>query len=213
MAEDGACFGGAARIMTVVKEARREAAGAVEEDGDVMLLNAGDFYQGTIWYSLFKYRPVLEFSNALNYTAASLGNHEFDDGAEGLADFTREADFPLLAANMVQEEDDRVPALEFSRSTVVVTADGFRVGIVGYVTEDTPRLAHSSEYGMEGWWERAKKLIFLFVCFIDANLHFLPVVESVQREARRLRHRSDDPVDAVIALGHAGYQVDLELAR
>ena len=51
---------------------------------------------------MFKYAPVLSFSNALNYSAASLGNHEFDDGANGLANFTREANFKLLAANLEQ---------------------------------------------------------------------------------------------------------------
>ena len=45
-------------------------------------------------YTLFKYEPVLEFGNLLNYTAMGLGNHDFDDGVAGLAPFVEEANYP-----------------------------------------------------------------------------------------------------------------------
>ena len=45
-------------------------------------------------YTLFKYAPVLEFGNLLNYTAMGLGNHDFDDGVGGLAPFAEEANYP-----------------------------------------------------------------------------------------------------------------------
>ena len=45
-------------------------------------------------YSLFKYEPVLEFGNLLNYTAMGLGNHDFDDGVGGLAPFVEETNYP-----------------------------------------------------------------------------------------------------------------------
>ena len=57
---------------------------------------------GTMWYSIFKYCPVVEFSNLLNYTCGSLGNHDWDDTAEGLQPFVDNANFPLLAANIDQ---------------------------------------------------------------------------------------------------------------
>ena len=78
-----------------------------EKDPDALLLNAGDYYQGTMWYTFFKYRPVtqvetsaswiffqpitfkqiFQFSNLLNYTVMALGNHDFDDGTSGLQPF------------------------------------------------------------------------------------------------------------------------------
>ena len=50
-------------------------------------LLTGDFYQGTLWYSKFKYEPMIKFGNRLNYTAMGIGNHDFDDGADGLVPF------------------------------------------------------------------------------------------------------------------------------
>ena len=64
------------------------------------MLNAGDLYQGTIWYTILKYQPVVELANMLNYTAISLGNHDFDNGIEGLIPFLKGVNFPVLAANM-----------------------------------------------------------------------------------------------------------------
>ena len=46
-------------------------------------------YQGTVWYSHFKWRVVARFNNLLNFDAMTLGNHEFDDGVAGLAPFLR----------------------------------------------------------------------------------------------------------------------------
>ena len=64
------------------------------------MLNGGDLYQGTIWYTILKYQPVVELANMLNYTAISLGNHDFDNGIEGLIPFLKGVNFPVLAANM-----------------------------------------------------------------------------------------------------------------
>ena len=94
--EAGGCYGGVARIASYVKTVR-------EEDPEALLINAGDFYQGTMWYSVFKYQPVVEFSNVLNYSCASLGNHDWDDSDGGLQPFIDQANFPLLAANIESE--------------------------------------------------------------------------------------------------------------
>ena len=87
------CYGGIARIASYVKSVRAE-------DPQTLFLNAGDFYQGTMWYSVFKYQPVVEFSNLVNTSAGSLGNHDWDDSDAGLQPFIDKATFPLLAANL-----------------------------------------------------------------------------------------------------------------
>ena len=61
--EANKCYGGIARLATAIKQVRKE-------DDNVILLNAGDVFQGTVWYSKFKWRPIAKFTNALNFTAA-----------------------------------------------------------------------------------------------------------------------------------------------
>ena len=53
-------------------------------------------------YTLFKYKPLLEFANMVKYDAFGLGNHDFDDGIEGLVPFIQGANFSVLAANIVR---------------------------------------------------------------------------------------------------------------
>ena len=56
-----------------------------------MPLLSGDFYQGTLWYTKYKYEPMIKFGNWLNYTAMGIGNHDFDDGVDGLIPFAEGA--------------------------------------------------------------------------------------------------------------------------
>ena len=52
-------------------------------------------------YTIFKYEPLLKFANMVNYDAMGLGNHDFDDGVEGIVPFIEGANFPVLASNIV----------------------------------------------------------------------------------------------------------------
>ncbi len=61
------CYGGIARLASAIKEAR---ANAIKENKHVILLNAGDIFQGTVWYSKYKWRQMARFTNVLNFTAA-----------------------------------------------------------------------------------------------------------------------------------------------
>ena len=92
--ENHLCYGGAARLYSKVAELRKN------NSGHTLLLNAGDNYQGTIWYTILKYEPIVVLANMLNYTAFSLGNHDFDDGVEGLVPFLQQVNFPVLSANI-----------------------------------------------------------------------------------------------------------------
>ena len=108
-ATNGECFGGAGRMVTKVNEIRGR------DPKKTLLLNAGDYYQGTIYYTLFKYDVVTEFANLLNYDAFGVGNHDFDDGPEGLIPFVNEINFPVLAANL---DTSQVPELNISKSSL-----------------------------------------------------------------------------------------------
>ena len=61
------CYGGIARLAAVIKEVREN---AIKENKHVILLNAGDIFQGTVWYSKYKWRQMARFTNILNITAA-----------------------------------------------------------------------------------------------------------------------------------------------
>ena len=85
----------------------------------------GDYYQGTIWYSLFKYKPVVEFANMLNYTAFALGNHDFDDGIEGVIPFMKEANFPILAANI---DASNTEFAQHVKKSITIEVKGHKIG-------------------------------------------------------------------------------------
>ena len=90
--------------------------------------------QGTIWYSLFKYQPVLEIAQRLNYTAMGVGNHDFDDGKDGLIPFVKDVGFPVLASNLnLTLLPDLADVLPKSQ---IVSIGGYKVGIIGYITSD-----------------------------------------------------------------------------
>ena len=61
------CYGGMARLATAIKEVRVT---ATKQNKHVILLNAGDIFQGTVWYSKYKWKYMARFTNILNITAA-----------------------------------------------------------------------------------------------------------------------------------------------
>ncbi|XP_040564244.1 snake venom 5'-nucleotidase [Lepeophtheirus salmonis] len=176
--ESEKCYGGFPRLFESVKSLR-------DSLNKSLLLNAGDYYEGTMWYTIFKYEPVIEFSNLLNYTAASIGNHEFDDGLEGLKPFIEGANFPILACNIRYKG---LESLQFKKSIVDISL-GVKIGIIGYVTTETAYSTNSS---------------------IPKLLEFLDEVPAIREEAKKL---IKEGVKIIIALGHSGYEKDLEIAK
>lgn len=173
----GQCYGGYARLVTASRHLR-------QQNPNSIFLHGGDFFQGTIWYTIHKWKVVSHFGNLLNLTAMSLGNHEFDDGIEGLLPFVEKANHPVLAANIDTTGEPRIDG-KLPKSTVV-TVGGRRIGIIGYVTEETSFI--SSPEGVKIFDE----------------------VKGVRDEAQRLKQQG---VNILIAVGHAGYLKDMEIAE
>jgi 2',3'-cyclic-nucleotide 2'-phosphodiesterase (5'-nucleotidase family) len=122
-------------------------------DGAVLLVDAGDLFQGTLASNLAEGAPVVRAYNALGYAAAAVGNHEFDYGPAGEASFprtpaddprgalrarAREASFPFLAANIVEEPSGEPPGWDNVAPELLTAVAGVRVGLVGVSTEATP---------------------------------------------------------------------------
>ncbi len=84
--------GGLARISEMVKRAKAE-------NPNTLLFDAGDMFQGTPYYNYFKGELMLKIMSATGYDAGTLGNHEFDDGMEGILDSLHGAKFPLINSN------------------------------------------------------------------------------------------------------------------
>lgn len=85
-------MGGYARRSSIIKQYRLE-------DPELLLFDSGDFFQGTPYYNMFGGKAELKLMSALGYDAATLGNHEFDNGVFGLNNVIDHAGFPFVNAN------------------------------------------------------------------------------------------------------------------
>jgi len=174
------CFGGVARLKKKVDDLK-------EEHENVIFVNAGDFYQGTIWYTKFKWEVVAKFANMLNFTAMSPGNHEFDDKVDGFLPFLREVRFPMVSCNI---DDSALPENErisdHIQKSVMIELNGRKIGIIGYVTPETTALSQ------------------------PGKVKFLDEIESINEEANNLKKQG---VKIIIAVGHSGFRKDKEIAK
>lgn len=124
--QDRRCYGGMARLKAEVDRIRGNRS-------DVLLLDAGDQFQGTLYYSYYQGNATWQFMNLLGYDAMTLGNHEFDSGVPNLARVIAKLDFPVVCANIEGSlEGSVVPYTLFPQHDLAV---------VGYITESTGRLS------------------------------------------------------------------------
>ena len=129
---EGKCFGGIARVATKVTELR-DAIRA--EGGNVIVLDAGDQFQGSLFYTTYKGADTAEFMTAIGYDAMAVGNHEFDDGPEGLAGFLGKISFPVVSGNLDLSQSTLLNGKV--SNTVVLEVGGEKVGIVSALATDT----------------------------------------------------------------------------
>jgi 5'-nucleotidase len=170
-------------------------AARVRDRGAVLLVDAGDMFQGTLESNLNEGAVVIAAYNALGYTAAAVGNHDFDFGPVGPASTPQqpgddprgalkarasEASFPLLAANLIDTATGRPVEWRNVRPTAMVTAAGLRIGIVGVITEEA---------------------LSVTVAANTAGLAVAPLAETIEAAATRLRA---DGASVVVVAAHAG---------
>jgi 2',3'-cyclic-nucleotide 2'-phosphodiesterase/3'-nucleotidase len=177
--------GSLARVATYVERVRASAV------GPVLVLDAGDTLQGSPFEELphVAWRepsPTISAMNAIGYDAAAVGNHEFNFGLDVLRRAERQAAFPLLSANTV---DDRTGEPAF-RPYVVLERDGLRIGLLGLTTPSVPR------------WEVPEHY---------AGLAFEPMAASARRWVEVLR--TAERCDLVVVLAHTGFERDPETGR
>ncbi|MEO1790313.1 MAG: metallophosphoesterase, partial [Pseudomonadota bacterium] len=130
--EAGECFGGVARVATKINELRDALAAAGE---NVIVLDAGDQFQGSMMYTTYKGAVEAEFMNVIGFDAMAVGNHEFDDGPEKLAEFVNAVEFPVISGNLDLSQSNLLNGLVDNH--VVLEVGGEKIGIISALATDT----------------------------------------------------------------------------
>jgi 2',3'-cyclic-nucleotide 2'-phosphodiesterase (5'-nucleotidase family) len=158
--------GGFAQLAAIL---RQESAGC----SSCLVLNGGDLVQGTPVSTIYQGLPIFELANLLHFDASVIGNHEFDYGWRKIPEFMEAAQFPNLAANIVDERGGLLAERDF----LILPVNGIRVAIIGALTAELPNLTTAE---LQGPWRA------------------LPVVETVRKTIQKLRQDAD----LVLVLGH-----------
>lgn len=120
-AREFAGLGGIAKRSSLVNKIRLE-------EEHVLLLDAGDVFQGTPWFNMYGGRVDFEMMSKMGYDAMAIGNHEFDLGLQGLAEAAEYADFPFLCANYIARN---TPIDPFIERQLIKEVGGYKIGIFG----------------------------------------------------------------------------------
>ncbi|MFA0390750.1 bifunctional UDP-sugar hydrolase/5'-nucleotidase [Vibrio splendidus] len=189
--------GGFARISTRFKQIEQD---AQRQKVGTLFLHAGDCFQGTLYFSLFKGKANADLLNALNIDAMTLGNHELDMGNEPVAIFAKRIKFPLLAGNWNLSNEDInkthtladneivKPYLTETRSASFITKefDGEKVAIFGLSIDKMAGIANP-----------------------DIDTPFENALETAKATIEQI-HKAG--INKIVLLSHLGYEADLELA-
>lgn len=178
---EGKCFGGMARLKTAV-DIRRNALGAAGRN--VLLLDAGDQFQGSLFYFTYKGLFAAELMNKIGYDAMVVGNHEFDNGPETLGKFVDAVNFPVLFANTDLAKEPNLSGKVVSH--IVKEIAGHKVAIIGLLAEDTPEI---SSPGPNVPFLKAENVLGTLIPKLEA-----------------------DGINKIIVLSHIGFERDKEIA-
>ena len=170
---NGILRGGAAFVASVIEKARTEC----RPDCETILLDGGDMFQGTPASNLAYGRPVVDYYNKIGYTAAALGNHEFDWGIDTLRARMRGAQYAILGANVRLSDGSDA---RWIRDDTIVVRGKTKVGIIGIASPETPTSTKPANV---------------------KGLKFLDPAPVIDERARSLRSRG---ADIVIVINHQG---------
>lgn len=149
-----------------------------KEDKELLLLDSGDFSQGSPYYTMFKGDVETELMNIMGYDAATIGNHEFDFGLDNMARLFKKVNFPIVCANY----DFTGTVVEgLVKPYVVIKRKGVKIGIFGL----SPKL--------EG-------LVMASTC---AGVKYLDPIKTANDIADKLKN--EEKCDVVICLSHLGW--------
>ncbi|KAI1653994.1 Metallo-dependent phosphatase [Daldinia decipiens] len=170
------CYGGYARIKTVIDDTR-------PDHNDSLLLNVGDEFQGTLFYSFYGGEKIAETLNQLGFDAMTLGNHEFDGGDDKLGDFLKNLTFPIISANIISDN-------EKLNSTIKPyhIFEQYQLAVIGVTTETTAGISNPGD-----------------------GTKFTDAITAVQASIDEIRSTTN--ITRIAAITHIGYEEDKRLAR
>lgn len=177
-------------LITTLNEAR-------ESYGKGLLLDAGDIFSGTLYFTEFQGQDALEFMNLMGYDAFVPGNHEFDlgdpqQGHQALAAFFAGAEFPIVGANLGFSESPEFADILGESITanpqggklydgIIVEHEGEQIGIFGLSTEDSQTISSPGQITISDYRQAAEDMVAGF---------------------------EEQGINKIIALTHLGYDSD-----
>lgn len=167
-------LGGVERRLNLIDSIRAEYG-----DKNVLLLDAGDYNQGTPYFTVGGGDLEMALMNLLGYDAVTIGNHEFDNGQEEFARRLSNSRFPTLCCNY---DFSKTPLAGYVKPYTIVRRGGFKIGIVGATARLSSVVSAPNLEGIEP----------------------LDTAEEINRWAHYLK--KSKRCDIVILLSHLGFE-------
>lgn len=164
--------GGAVRRAKLIEKIR-------SEEKNVLLLDAGDIFQGTPYFNFYGGELEMKLMSEMGYDAATIGNHDFDAGIDGLEKQLVHAEFPLVISNY---DFSNTIMSGKTKPHIIKEYDGIKIGVTGVGIE------------LDGL---VPKVLYKETQYLDP-------IKSAQEQAHILKH--DKGCDMVICLSHLGYK-------
>lgn len=179
--DNGNLIGGLSKIAYLVSAIKAT-------HNNVIVVDAGDFFQGTPLFQRYGGAVEIEALNEIGYDIVELGNHEFDKGAQYLANQLKAAKFPVLACNL---DCSALPALEqVVKAGIIKEINGEKIAFIGVITPDLEKKA----LGLEGVKVKAPGGDWL-----------QPIKEEVE-------YYQNQGINKIIIVSHCGVELDKDLA-
>ncbi len=165
-------LGGVARRAAMIERIRAE-------ESNVLLLDAGDIFQGTPYFNMFGGELEFKMMTRMQYDAATMGNHDFDNGLQGFFDQLPHAGFPFIVSNYDFTDTilngKTIPYKIFRKGRLKIGVFGLGIELQGLVDKK---------------------------CYL--NTQYIDPLTTAQKWASFLKH--DQKCDMVICLSHLGYK-------
>jgi 5'-nucleotidase len=168
--------GGIVRRNTFIQETKNQYPNTI-------VVDAGDFSQGTPYYNLFKGFPEIELMNAMGYDVVALGNHEFDNGSKALVKRLKQANFSIVCANY-QFKNKTLAKLV--KPYAIITVKDTKIGFFGL-------LCNIKKLTMPVYYQE--------VTFLDPMASAIKIVDILKNK---------EQCDLIICLSHLGFTAEFE---
>lgn len=176
---DEKCIGGYARAVTIIKKLFKE-----HSHTNPIYLNAGDSFQGTIWYTFGRWNVTSELFNLLNADAIALGNHDFYDGVAGVIPYMNALNANIVVSNI--NDTDEVAFQGKYQKSIIIDRFNRKIGVIGVILQDVDKIADTG------------------------RLKFFNESHAIKKEAIQLKNQG---VDIIIVLSHCGLHIDYVIAQ